>query len=789
MLAKKGMKIMTREEAISEIKRQLPAYLAQAHGIQVQKGKCFRCVNPDHLDRTPSMSLYTDNKGYPRCKCFGCGKSYDTLSLIGLDNHTEDFNQEIEIGCDLFGIQIEGQNAKIGQSGIDKAVKMERIKKAGYVTTASCEIEKVIDFTAQVDRAAGKIADEATEDVLGYDKSEREIRRKKFAIEGDEDTAKKLEHRQVSLDVLNQFKIGYDAKGFNDFVSGVSGLQEHKDDKAKEYKIFIPFLDADGKKASYFIAELVDRSKVEKYPKYLKPSLKKDEDEKEGKRKVLRQPYFQEFYLTDKEKTPKELYIVEGVWSAIELEACGRHALALCGAQIYKKFLTLCENNKESLKDTVFYIATDADATGESAADGIAAGLDELGLMHVRAKPANLDDEGKTIKEGEAGWKKDLGEMYESETLYGQYSPEQAAERLRGRLQELEEEGSALRYEKQEEEIRVQEEKKEAYQQRSAGAQLSEFLATTKKNSTIKSLSTGISDLDNYLAGGLRPGRLYIIGGMSAIGKTAFALQMADHFALLGRDVLYISLEMSHIELMSRSISRESALESVKECGETWHAKTAAQIEQGEMYQDITAEDLECLSQSIETYKRYANRVYIHEGEESLNVETVRELVKTHIEMTGENPVVIVDYMQIMAPVDMHMTDKQNADQQIKVLKHIARDQGVIVIALSSFNRGSYGHEATRSAYKETGAIEYTADACLALQYAGLDGTASTYDSIDKANCLKKKQGMPIDVEITSLKSRQGYEDDVKLSYFSRFNLFLPGDADIKDVSNLTSWN
>lgn len=780
---------MTREEAISEIKRQLSAYLAQVHGVQVQKGKTFRCVNPDHFDKTPSMSLYTDSKGYPRCKCFGCGASYDTLSLIGVDNHTEDFNRQFEIGCDLFGIQIDGPSAKNGQSGMGKAVKMEKIKKAGYAT-APVEVEKVIDFTAQVDRAAGKIMEKDTETPSQYDLRRKQ---KKLVIEGDENAAKKLERRQVGLDVLNRFKIGYDAKGFNSFVSGVPGLQEHDDRMAKEYKIFIPFLDADGKKASYFMAELADRSK--KYPKYLKPTLKKkkDEDEeKDGKRevrKVLKQPYFQEFYLTDKESTPKELYIVEGVWSAIELEACGRHALALCGSKITQRLLTLCEKKKEVLKDTIFYIATDADAAGESAAKDIAAGLDELGLMHVRAKPANLDDEGKPIKEGEAGWKKDLGEIYENETLYGQYSPEQAAERLGGRLRELEEEGSALRYEKQEEEIRVQQEKKKAYQQRSAGAQLSEFLVTTKKNATIKSLSTGFPDLDNFLAGGMRPGRLYIIGGMSAIGKTAFALQLGDHFAACGKDVLYISLEMSHIELMSRSISRESALESVKECGETWHAKTAAQIEQGEMYQNITAEDLTCLSQSIETYRGYADRVYIHEGEENLNVEMVRDLVQEHKEMTGEQPVVIVDYMQIMAPVDIHMTDKQTADQQIKVLKHIARDLGVIVIALSSFNRGSYGHEATRADYKETGAIEYTADACLALQYAGLDGTAGTYDSIDKANRLKKKQGVPIDVEITSLKSRQGYEDGVKLSYFSRFNLFLPGDADIKDVTALTGWN
>ena len=70
-------------------------------------------------------------------------------------------------------------------------------------------------------------------------------------------------------------------------------------------------------------------------------------------------------------------------------------------------------------------------------------------------------------------------------------------------------------------------------------------------------VKTGFYQFDR-LAGGLYPG-LYVIGAISSLGKTTFVQQLADNVAAAGKPVLFFSLEMSMLELASKSISRKTA--------------------------------------------------------------------------------------------------------------------------------------------------------------------------------------------------------------------------------------
>ncbi|GMO68240.1 MAG: hypothetical protein Nk1A_6930 [Endomicrobiia bacterium] len=66
------------------------------------------------------------------------------------------------------------------------------------------------------------------------------------------------------------------------------------------------------------------------------------------------------------------------------------------------------------------------------------------------------------------------------------------------------------------------------------------------KNKSIDAVvSTGFTNLDIALGGGLRTKRLYAIGGVTGIGKTTFVMNIADNIASSGQDVLIFSLEMS----------------------------------------------------------------------------------------------------------------------------------------------------------------------------------------------------------------------------------------------------
>ena len=66
--------------------------------------------------------------------------------------------------------------------------------------------------------------------------------------------------------------------------------------------------------------------------------------------------------------------------------------------------------------------------------------------------------------------------------------------------------------------------------------------------------STGFRALDTALIGGLRNGRLYVIGAVSSLGKTTFIQNIADNIAGSGRDVLFYSLEMSKSEVIMKSL-------------------------------------------------------------------------------------------------------------------------------------------------------------------------------------------------------------------------------------------
>lgn len=69
--------------------------------------------------------------------------------------------------------------------------------------------------------------------------------------------------------------------------------------------------------------------------------------------------------------------------------------------------------------------------------------------------------------------------------------------------------------------------------------------------------STGLSDLDRILGGGMFNGGLYILGARPGMGKTTFALNIAEQVAKRGATVLYISLEMNARQIMCKRIAAE----------------------------------------------------------------------------------------------------------------------------------------------------------------------------------------------------------------------------------------
>ena len=92
---------MDRERAIAELRERLEDYLK--HERHIDTSKNFRCLNPQHEDKNPSMGFDT---AHNQVHCFSCETKYDILDLIQQD-YSCDFNEALKIGCEMYHIQID----------------------------------------------------------------------------------------------------------------------------------------------------------------------------------------------------------------------------------------------------------------------------------------------------------------------------------------------------------------------------------------------------------------------------------------------------------------------------------------------------------------------------------------------------------------------------------------------------------------------------------------------------------------------------------------------------------
>ena len=421
----------------------------------------------------------------------------------------------------------------------------------------------------------------------------------------------------------------------------------------------------------------------------------------------------------------KPIFVVEGEIDALSITEVGGEAIALGSTANRRALLKLLENEKPKQP---LIIAMDNDKAGEEAASDLVEGLQALAIPFYRVN------------------------------LYGKNSD--ANEALLADREAL-----ALAVENAE---RIEDEAKEAekkkYLETSAYHHIQGFVDGIKDSVNTPYVPTGFPQLDNVLDGGLYEG-FYCIGAISSLGKTSFITQICDQIAQSGIDVLIMSLEMARTELMAKSISRHTILDVMANNGSQGDAKTTRGITTGKRYQNYSRTEIDLINRSVIAYSEYSKHIFISEGIGNIGVEAIRESVKNDISFTGSVPVVVVDYLQIVAPHNERATDKQNTDKAAIELKRISRDFKTPVIVISSFNRASYKTPVTMEAFKESGAIEYSSDVLIGLQLKGVG--VKDFD-VDKA-----KKENPRKVELVILKNRNGATGGkISYEYYPMFNYF-----------------
>lgn len=441
-------------------------------------------------------------------------------------------------------------------------------------------------------------------------------------------------------------------------------------------------------------------------------------------------------------ETGKPCFIVEGEIDAASIVEVGGSALALGSVAYTKRFFAeldsfIKENGKP---EQTLIISLDNDTAGEKAAKELAGGLKERGLTFYRWNACK-------------GYK-DANEMLEKDREGLRAAVEKAASM------------SAEDIEKE-----AEQEARAEYLQTSAAAHLQSFMDGIAASVNTPCISTGFFGLDDKLDGGLYEG-LYIMGAISSLGKTSLALQLCDNVAAAGHDVIIFSLEMARAELMAKSISRHTFILAHEKYSNPKDAekanrisKTSRGITDGKRYINYSMEERELIKAAVTAYSEYAGRVFIHEGVGDIGADAIRDTIQKHITLTGKTPLVLVDYLQILAPYNDRATDKQNTDKAVLELKRISRDFKTTVIAISSLNRMSYKDAIGMEAFKESGAIEYSADCLIGLQLKGAGKSGF--------NATEEKKKDPRTIELVILKNRNAaVGDGVTLEYYPRFNYF-----------------
>ena len=441
-----------------------------------------------------------------------------------------------------------------------------------------------------------------------------------------------------------------------------------------------------------------------------------DTEKKYSKSKVGKIQIFNKDVL---KTSDKPIFVVEGEIDALSIIEAGGEAVALGSIANIQAFLDLLKVTKPKKP---LIISLDNDNAGRNASVTLCNALQTLEVSHRSYNPCgDFEDANEALVRS--------GDMFRDEVCN--------AERV-----ELNE-----------------------YRKNSTTHFLQDFINGIADSVNTPYISTGFKKLDEALDGGLYEG-LYIFGAISSLGKTTLINQIADQAAQLGNDILFVSLEMARNEIIAKSISRHTLRNILTDKGDIHHAKTVRGITVGKRYLNYSDTEKDVINNSIKAYAEYSDRIYIIEGMGDIGTAQIRDAVSKHISFTGNTPVVIIDYLQILAPHNEHATDKQNTDKAVLELKRISRDFKTPVIGISSFNRANYREAVTMEAFKESGAVEYSSDVLIGLQLAGAG--KKEFD----ANAEKKRD--PRQIELVILKNRNGKTGDkIEYNYYPMFNYFL----------------
>ena len=419
---------------------------------------------------------------------------------------------------------------------------------------------------------------------------------------------------------------------------------------------------------------------------------------------------------------PRPVFVTEAAIDALSIIEAGGVAVGLNSASNAGKF---AEALKAHRPHKVLIIALDDDEAGKRASKVLADALDALNVSCVPMTPYNgAKDANEALTSNRAAFMRAIDEAQGKATR-----PDNMA----------------------------------AY----FGGSMVDDMEALQRQANRK---TGFSNLDRE-AGAIYNG-LYVIGGISSVGKTSFITQLCDQMAEAGEHVLFFSMEQSRLEIASKSIARRTARRDRE------HASTGLQVRMGELT-PLMIEEINAYTSEV------GERVNVIEGNFFCTASYIHDYTARYIEANGVRPVVIVDYLQILqSDVDpdtgRKITDARlSVDYSVTTLKRMSRKLEVPVFVVSSVNRSNYLTPIDFESFKESGGIEYTADVVWGLQLAAVNDDLFKGDDKKKVERRERvaqaKDEIPREIELVCLKNRYGRSRyNARFVYYPQFDYFMP---------------
>ena len=248
-------------------------------------------------------------------------------------------------------------------------------------------------------------------------------------------------------------------------------------------------------------------------------------------------------------------------------------------------------------------------------------------------------------------------------------------------------------------------------------------------------ISSGFPRLDKILGGGFIRSGLYIIGARPAMGKSTFAVNLADN---IDGNVMFVSLEMSPEQITAKRVARLTGIPA---------AKLLRGAVTDDDWQKIAIANSALSKQGVFINSRY-----------DLTVQQIQLLAQSVPELRA----VVMDYLGLITPTTRGGSTYENISQISRELKRLAISLNIPVICLSQLSRAVEGRQNKRpmlSDLRDSGAIEQDADAVMFLY-------RDDYYTRDTT------EGFPSLVELSVEKNRHGQTGKTEFNCWLSSSLF-----------------